>query len=517
MTQRPYVPVHRLLEASCDRAPEAIALEHGDRRHTYCDVDREANRVAAALLAAGVQHGDRVALLQENGLAYVAGFFGILKAGACCVALNTHNKTRTNQLLLQDSGAIALVTAALQVRHDLPELAGAAADLRTVICDRANPAWALPERVRLMTAADLAAQPDARPPVQVTLDDLCAILYTSGSTGKPRGVTLTHRNLAANTGQILAYLKLTAGDSVLCVLPFHYSFGNSLLLTHVAVGGRIVVDNRFAYPSAVVDHLAASEVTGFSGVPSTYAILAARTDFLQRPWPHLRYLTQAGGAMTRALQARLLEALPDHIRLFIMYGQTEAGARLSYLPPERLRDKLGSIGIGIPGVDLVVQRPDGSHCDVDEVGEVVARGDNIMRGYWNAPEETATVLRDGALYTGDLGKRDQDGYIWLVDRIKNMIKAGANRVSAREVEEVIAEVPCVQEVCVVGVPDELLGEAIEAYVVARPDQEYSENAILQHCREQLALFKIPRAVHPIGAMPKSAAGKVLKHDLRPGL
>jgi acyl-CoA synthetase (AMP-forming)/AMP-acid ligase II len=219
--------------------------------------------------------------------------------------------------------------------------------------------------------------------------------------------------------------------------------------------------------------------------------------------------------MTRALQRQIRQSLDPRIELYVMYGQTEAGARLSYVPPARLRDKFGSIGIGIPGVTLAVERADGSACEVDEVGEVVARGDNIMQGYWNDPDETALVMRDGALLTGDLGKRDADGYIWLVDRIKNMIKAGANRVSAREIEEVIAEVPCVQEACVVGVADELLGEAIEAYVVARPDHVFSEQAILQHCREQLALYKIPRVIHQIEAMPRSAAGKVLKRELKP--
>lgn len=509
-------PVHYLLEASRDRAPGAVALEHGERVWTYDELDAQASRMAAALLASGVQPGNRVALLAENGLEYVAGFYGILKAGACCVALNTLNKTRTNAYLLQDSGATALVTVAAQVRRDLPDLVAAAPDLATVICDRATASWSLPARTRLLTAADVAAQPDTRPPVTVALDDRCAILYTSGSTGHPRGVTLTHRNLAANTRQILDYLPIAADDSVLCVLPFHYSYGNSLLQTHLAAGGRVVVDNKFAYPAAVVDHLASSRVTSFAGVPSTYAILAARTDFLDRPWPDLRYITQAGGAMTRALQRQLRSALPERIQLFVMYGQTEATARLSYVPPERLTDKFGSIGISIPGVTLDVVRPDDTGCDVDEVGEVVARGENIMQGYWNDPDETALVLRDGTLRTGDLGRRDADGYLWLVDRIRNMIKAGANRVSAREVEEVIAEVDCVQEVCVVGVPDELLGEAIEAYVVPRPGAPYSDQAILQHCRAELALYKIPRAIHPISAMPRSAAGKIVKRDLRPG-
>jgi len=512
-----YRPVHELLEGSCDRAAGAVLLEHGDRRWTYGEVESRANRIAACLRAQGIGRGDRVALLLENGLDYVAGFFGILKTGAGCVALNSANKARTTALLLADSGAAALVTRSLLVRTDLPRLAAASGDLRCVITDRAVPGWELPARVRVLTDADVAAASDARVTAPLALDDVCAILYTSGSTGTPRGVVLSHRNLAANTRQILAYLELTAQDSVLCVLPFHYSFGNSLLLTHAAVGGRVVVDNRFAYPATVVENLARSRVSGFSGVPSTYAILAARTDFLDRPWPDLRYLTQAGGAMSAALQRRLREALPARIRLFVMYGQTEASARLSWVPPERLPQKYGSIGIGIPGVELTVRRPDGSECEPGEVGEVVARGDNIMQGYWNDPRETATVLFPDGLHTGDLGRKDADGYIWLVDRAKNMIKVGANRVSAKEIEEAIAEVPGVQEVCVVGVEDELLGEAIEAFVVPAPAGDGpppTAEDILRHCRDQLALFKLPRAVHFRDGLPRNASGKILRNELR---
>ncbi len=506
--------IHRLLEHSADRTPDATVIEHGEQRLAYAELEAESNRIAGCLIERGVVRGDRVALLADNGPQYVAGFFGILKVGACCVALNGANKTRTNCLLLEDSGAVALVTRALQVRSDLPDLVAASPALHTVVIDRVAPSWSLPDRVTVLAAADVAAVTDSRPEIPSELDDLCAIIYTSGSTGKPRGVTLTHRNLAANTRQILAYLELNADDSVLSVLPFHYSFGKSLLLTHVAVGGRIVVDNRFAYPANVVDNIEQSRVTSFSGVPSTYAILAARTDFLERPWPDLRYLTQAGGAMSPSLQRRLRETLPDRIDLFVMYGQTEAGPRLSWLPPERLAEKYGSIGIPIPGVSLLVKRPDGAECDVDEVGEVVASGDNIMQGYWNDPEETAEVLFDDGLHTGDLGRRDADGFIWLVDRVKNMIKAGANRVSAKEIEEVIAEVDGVQEVCVIGVADELLGEAIEAFVVPRPGSGLEANTIQQHCRENLALYKIPRTVQFLDALPKNSSGKVLKKELR---
>jgi len=506
-------PIHALLEESADRRGDAVALEHGDVVVTYGAIEDGANRVAARLRELGVARGDRVGLLADNGRAYVEGFFGILKAGGGCVALNGANKAHTSAALLADSGAVGLVTTAARVARDLPEIVHGAPHLRFVVVDRANPGWDLPAAVQVLTAEDVAAASAARVASDADLDDLCAILYTSGSTGLPRGATLLHRNLAANTRQILAYLHLTSDDSVLSVLPFHYSFGNSLLLTHFAVGGRVVVDNRFVYPSAVMDTLERSRVSGFSGVPSTYAILAAKTDFLRRGWPDLRYLTQAGGGMTAALTRRLIDELPPHIRLFVMYGATEASARLSYVPPERLRDKLGSIGIPIPGVTLTIRDAQGRECAPGEVGEVVAAGENVMQGYWNDPAETALVLKDDGLHTGDLGRMDDDGFIFLVDRIKNMIKVGANRVSPREIEDAIAEVPGVAEVCVAGVPDELLGEAVEAFVVVAPGAEVPAERILAHCRDTLALYKVPRGIHFRDSLPKSAAGKVVRSEL----
>jgi long-chain acyl-CoA synthetase len=508
------ITVHGLLEGAAERHPDALALEHAGAASTYADLVSAARRIATALIDHGVGRGDRVGLLLDNGPAFVSGFFGILEAGACCVALNHANKTDATAALLQDSGAVALVTAAAHVRRDLPALLAGAPTVRTVLVDRAAPNWALPDSVGIIADADLDGVSDARPPALAGPDDRAAIIYTSGSTGRPRGVTLTHRNLVANTRQILDYLPIARDDSVLCVLPFHYSYGMSLLLTHTAVGGRVVVDNRFAFPASVVDHLEESRATSFAGVPSTYAILAARTDFLTRRWPDLRYVTQAGGAMSPVLQRRLHDELPDHVRLFVMYGQTEASPRLSWVPPERLAHKFGSIGVAIPGVSLTVRRPDGGECDTDEVGEVVADGENIMEGYWNAPEETATVLRPDGLHTGDLGRRDADGFIWLVDRIKNMIKVGANRVSPKEIEEVIAELPAVQEACVVGVPDELLGEAIEVHVVPRPGDDLQPEAVQRHCRERLPLYKIPRAVHLTAELPRNSAGKVLRDRLR---
>lgn len=502
--------LHGMLADSAAARPDAPALTHGDATWTFADLAREAACVRRFLLARGVVRGERVALLMENGLPYAAAFFGALEAGACVVALNHQNPPESHAALLRDSGAAVLLTRAAQARR-LPEIVADVPGLRVAAVDRAHPGWDLP--CALATGDDALDGPEA-PPADVGPDDLALILYTSGSTGKPRGVTLTHGNLLANTEQILAYLQLRPDDSVLCVLPFHYSFGNSLLLTHVRCGGRVVVDNRFAFPQKVLETLARERCTGFSGVPSHYAILASRTDFLARRWPGLRYLTQAGGAMAPALTRRIHAALPDDVKLFVMYGQTEACARLAWLPPERLPEKIGSIGRGIPGVSLTVRRPDGGECEVDEVGEIVAAGPNIMRGYWNDPGETARVLHADGLHTGDLAYRDADGFLFIVDRVKNMIKAGANRVSPRQIEDVILELPEVAEAAVIGVPDELLGEAIVACLVPAPGATVDPRAVLRHCQNHLAAFKLPRDVHLLDALPRNAAGKTDAAALR---
>ncbi|MFO7652714.1 MAG: class I adenylate-forming enzyme family protein [Candidatus Krumholzibacteriia bacterium] len=507
-------PIHRFLEDSADRRPGADVLVHGDLRVTYGELEEGSNRLAAALRRQGVERGQRVALLAENGRDYVTAFFGILKAGAVVVALNHANRPRNHRRLLADSGAVALVTRAAQAGRDLPDLVAGLDDLRCIVTDDRHPSWNLPPRFTLLDGADVARCPAGREWLDVGAGDTAAILYTSGSTGLPRGVTLTHANLAANTRQILAYLPLAPEDSVLVVLPFHYAYGNSLLLTHVCAGGRLVVDNRVAFPPAVVETLASERVTGFAGVPSTYAMLLAKSGFLSADLSHLRYITQAGGSMPPAVTRTIREAMPARVAVYVMYGQTEASARLSYVPPDRLLEKLGSIGIPIPGVELELVSPDGRACGPDEVGEIVARGDNIMKGYWNDPAETARVIDDKGLRTGDLARRDADGFLFIVDRIKNMIKVGANRVSAREIEDVVCEVQGVAEACVVGLPDPLLGEAIEAFVVpVRPDG-VDPRQVLSHVRENLAPYKLPRCVHILDELPRTPAGKVDKRALR---
>jgi acyl-CoA synthetase (AMP-forming)/AMP-acid ligase II len=343
--------------------------------------------------------------------------------------------------------------------------------------------------------------------------ELAAIFYTSGSTGEPKGVMLSHRNLVSNTLATVQYLGLTGDDSVLVILPFYYIYGNSLLLTHVATGGQVVIDNRFMYPEVVLDSLEESRATGFAGVPSTFMIALNKSTIAKRKLADLKYITQAGGAMAPEVTRRLMEACP-HQKIWVMYGQTEASPRVTYLPPERLNEKLGSIGIAVPGVEVKILDESGREVPVGETGEIIVGGPNVMLGYWNQPEATAEVLRDGWLITGDLARKDDDGYIYVVGRKREIIKSAGHRVSAKEIEERILEHEAVAETAVFGIPDGILGEAIQAVVVLRSGAECDEKQIQGFCQKRLPTFKIPRAVRFVASLPKSQSGKINKLQLK---
>ena len=318
---------------------------------------------------------------------------------------------------------------------------------------------------------------------------------------------LDHGNLAANTDSIVAYLGLSDADSIVNVLPFYYSFGNSVLHTHIAAGATLTIQKTFVYPHQVVDALAREKATGFAGVPSTFALLTGRVDLSRYDLSNLRYFAQAGGPMSPAMTNRVRSLLPD-VSVYVMYGLTEASARVSYLPPERLLDKLGSIGVPIPGVEMQVRGKDGEILPAGTNGEIWVRGRNVMVGYWKDPDMTNHVLSDGWLRTGDIGRCDEDGFFFVEGRRSDIIKVGAHRISPLEVESVVEELEGVGEVAVAGVDDEFLGQVIKAYVVRNSGSSLSENDIKAHCRNRLATYKIPKYVEFIDALPKTSSGKV---------
>lgn len=480
------------------RTPQRVALVDGARRLDYAGFWQQAQHFAAHLRAQGVRAGDRVALILPNRIEAAVAIYGSWLAGAVVVPLNVQARARDFAPWLAHSGA----------RHVVFE--SGHADVHEAMATLETPPSfsELAEAHALPGIADEATDFVAPAP-----DALAMILYTSGTTGAPKGVMLSHGNLLANAESIVSYLRLQADDKVMSILPFYYAYGASVLHTHLISGACVVLGPGLMFPQLLLDAIEQEQATGFSGVPSTFALLLEPLAQRTVPLASLRYLTQAGGAMSPALTQRLRGALPAP-ELFVMYGQTEATSRISWLPPQRLEDKLGSVGIPVAGVEWKILREDGSDAAAGESGEVCVRGANVMPGYWNNPEATAKTLRDGWLHTGDVGTLDGEGYLFLQGRRSDMIKTGAHRVHPTDVEEAIAEMPGIREVAVVGVDDEVMGQVIKAFIVfagALPPR--AEDRIKAHCRARLAPYKIPRHIAFVDALPRTASGKVRRIQL----
>ncbi|HLJ10130.1 MAG TPA: class I adenylate-forming enzyme family protein [Planctomycetaceae bacterium] len=514
-----------MFERQAQACPERIAIHSQGRDLTYGALADQAARIAAWLSARGMPRGDRVAMILPNSPEYVSWYLGILRAGGIAVALNPETTPAELAATLSHSAPFAVVSgtktssvlseALGRLGTAQPGLSGAPFSgpkfLVRVEDSGRNPP---PANCHVALHSDILKEisdPLAGWPV---LNDLAQLIYTSGTTGRPKAVTLSHRNISANCRSILGYLALTRDDSAFVTLPFFYSYGNSLLVTHMAVGGRLILADNFVFWNSALDLMEQQQATGFAGVPASYAMLLHKSDFRKRRFAALRYLTCAGGGLAPAVVEQLRSAVP-HVKLFLMYGQTEATARLSTLMPDELDAKPGSIGRGIPGVALDVRDDIGAPVPCGEVGEIVARGENIMAGYWNDPQETATVLRPEGLRTGDLARMDEDGYLYIVGRKSDIIKSGAYRINPKEIEEVILSLKPVAEVAVVGLPDEIWGEAPVAFVVASAGAgSIDEGQIIEHCRQNLPRYKLVREVRFVETLPRTASGKIRRTFLR---
>ncbi len=499
--------IHHFLEYSAEILPEKTAVIHGSDAISYRELNQRANQLAHFFCQQGLQKGDRVGILLENSIDFVIAYYAVAKAGAVAVPLNIELPDNYLQDVFNNCQIAAIICTSKGTKFtkkllkDFPTIKFVIAQAEKY----ENWRFSLPEILANTT-------PDFPAPPMIDLD-LAAIIYTSGSTGKPRGVMLSHLNLVQNSRAIVTYLELTSAARMLVVLPFFYIYGLSLLNTHFLVGGTLVLENRNQFPNLIVNSLKSSGANGFAGVPSTYALLLNRSTFRQEQFPALRYLTQAGGPMAPTLIQELMQLLPDK-KLFIMYGATEASARLAYLDPRQLPNKIGSIGKAIPNVELKIVNENGEICKPGEIGEIVARGSNIMQGYWQDPDATAQVLQADGFHTGDLARMDHEGYLFIVGRKNDIIKSGAHRISAQEIEAILLQSPQVHEVAVIGVPDPLLGEAIQAFVVPKNKNNCTPQDLKQFCEQKMPKMKIPRRILLVEELPKNSAGKIMKAVLR---
>lgn len=492
-----------LLEKGDASAP---ALLTANRSYTYADLAKAAASVAGYLTESGGRKGERVLLASEGGFFWVSVYLGVAQAGLVCVPLPSKiGPTELKAIVSSVEPRFAFLEQKLA-----PKLLSEMGSIKLIV--DGGPSAPLAEATSFNDVESFCGH--GAQFMELDPDDLAALMFTSGSTGLPRGTMVSVRNIIANTDSINEYLGIMAADRIMAILPFHYCFGASLLHTHLRAGGSVVVDSRFMYPDLVLERMVQTKCTGFAGVPSHYQILLRRSSLRRMSFPHLRYVQQAGGHLAPTFVNALREALPGK-QIFIMYGQTEATARLAYLPPELLATKQGAIGRAIPGVTLEVLDDRGRPVLPGQIGEIVARGENVTLGYWRDENETAKCFRDDRLYTGDLATVDEEGLIYIVDRAKDFVKCGGQRVSCRMLEDVLLESDLLVEAAVVGFPDEVLGEAVRAFVVpCNRNTDSIRDKVIEHCRRRLPPQQVPKEVITRGSLPKNSSGKVLKQSLR---
>jgi acyl-CoA ligase (AMP-forming) (exosortase A-associated) len=510
--------VHDFIFRAARHTPASPALVHGALRLDYAALALAVEHAAQVLLGAGVARAARVAVYLEKRIENVAACFGASAAGAVFVPVNPLLKAAQVSYILGDCSVAILVTSAERLRALAPLLAD---------CPGLQTVFVVGAAAELPAIAGVSVRSWEGPggavlPAHRAIDtDMAAILYTSGSTGKPKGVVLSHRNMVAGALSVASYLALTPHDRVLAVLPLSFDYGLSQLTTAFHAGACVVLINHL-FARDIVKAVADEAITGLAAVPPLWIQLS------QLAWPPgctLRYLTNSGGAMPRPTVAALRAALPA-AQLFLMYGLTEA-FRSTYLPPSELDRRPDSMGRAIPNAEVLVVRPDGSLCDVNEPGELVHRGALVALGYWNDPAKTAErfrpapgqdpalPLREIAVWSGDTVRRDEDGFLYFVGRGDDMIKVSGYRISPTEIEEAIYAAQLVQEVAAFGVPHPQLGQAIVVLAVAREGEPVTAAALLKQCQRRLPAYMVPAHIAIRSeAFPRNPNGKIDRALLR---
>jgi len=448
----------------------------------------------ASYLKETIGENQNILLICPNSEFFLSSYFGIIKSGNLCVPLNfAIEQSNLDYILNTTESKTVFISKAVKRKLEF--------------CSNIN---LIDEEE---SAAILDKQNKIKFKSEFDNNRVAEIIFTSGSTGEPKGVMISHKNIEANTDSIMEYLKLSSEDIVSVVLPFFYCYGLSLLHTHLKVGGSIVLNNSFIFLGSVINDLKNYKCTGFAGVPSHFQILLKKSKtFKTTDFPDLRYVTQAGGKLHAIFIEEFINAFPEK-DFYVMYGQTEATARLSFLAPELIRTKTSSIGKAIPGVSLKVVNEKGKEVALNEEGELLAKGENVMLGYYKDDEETQKTLKDGWLYTGDMAKIDEEGFIYLVARKKEIIKVGGKRVSPKEIEAVILSVPEVVDCTIIGIDDEILGEGIQATIILnnKMDEDEMREKILRACGKNLSIYKIPQKIVFEANMKMSSTGKKIKN------
>jgi len=513
--------VNEFLECSAEKFPDKEALVFKDKRLTFAEIDNFANCLAHALLDKNLKKQDRVAVFLDNSPEIVISIFAILKASGIFLVINPLAKARRVEYILNDSKAKVLITDEQRLKEIIDNLPNCSS-LKFIIVTNYNQ---IEKKIFENTEIELASYPkiikEYSPlrPIKRCIDiDLAGLIYTSGSTGNPKGVMLTHLNMVSAANSIIEYLENTEKDIIINVFPLSFDYGLYQVLMAFKFGGKIVLEKSFFYPYKIIESILKEKVTGFPIVPTVAAILLRLKNLEIHNFSSLRYVTSTAQFIPPKYIFGLQKIFPT-ARFYSMYGLTEC-KRVSYLPPEELSRRITSVGKAMPNTEAYIVNHNGEKITKPgEMGELVVRGANVMKGYWNLPYETKKVLKPGpipgekVLYTGDLFKMDKDGYLYFVSRKDDMLKIAGANVSPKEIENVLYEIEDVIEAAVIGIKDEILGQAAKAFVVLKEGSNLKAEDIIRHCSQRLERFMVPKYVEIQDKLLKTSHGKISKREL----
>ena len=501
-----------LLNASASKHPNSTAIAFGQKKISYKMLDDLTSQIAAGLLNLGIKKQERVAIFLDNCPEFVISYYAILKAGAVVVPINYMFKMEEAKYILQDAAAVAVITS--RTYCDMAEELRLRVDsLKTIITTTKT-------KEGILNFISLR-KPDTSMlnKIQVKPDELAVVLYTSGTTGFPKGAMLTNSNLISNAYQSSRAIKANHRDSVICILPLFHSFAATVCMNlPLLIGAKIVIMKSLKPFKRILRAVRKNRVTIFVGIPSIYNIL--RNLKLPRIFdtPLVKFLNPlrlciSGAA---ALPAETFIGFEKRFRTPLLegYGLTEASPVVT-LNPLRGKRKAGSIGISLSrDIELKIVDEKDNVVAVGEIGELLVKGPNVMQGYYKQKEATAETIKDGWLYTGDMAKFDEDGYLYIAGRKKEMVNVRGLNVYPREIEEVLYQNPKIKETAVIGIVDEHKGEVPKGFVVLKETETATEHEILQYLRERLAPYKIPKHIEFRASLPKNATGKILKRLLK---
>ena len=500
-----------LLEQSAARTPGKLALIFDDYKLRYAEVNGAANKIANALVSLGVQRGDKVAMMLPNTPHFPICYNAILKAGATVVPLNVLFKQNEVQYHLEDSDSVALIAFEGFLGEAAEGFRKAQACSKLIVVQAPGSTNPLPDGALNFNQL-LADNPPTFEMVDTNPDDTAVILYTSGTTGRPKGAELSHANMFMNAlVSADRLLSISAEDVLLATLPLFHSFGQTCVMNvGLYLGATITMLPRFE-PVKVMEIIQRDKVTLFAGVPTMYFYLLNHPAASDYDLSSLKRCCSGGAAMP----VEVMHAFNKKHNVQIMegYGLSETSPVASFNHLDRPA-KPGSIGTPIWGVQMAVLDPEGKPLPAGEMGEIAIRGHNVMKGYYKRPEATAEVIRNGWFRTGDLAKIDEEGFFYIVDRVKDMIIRGGFNIYPREIEELLYAHPAVAEAAVIGIPDQALGEEVKAVVACKPGQSVSEQDLIDYCKASLAAYKYPRSIEFRDSLPKTATGKILKRELK---